>query len=139
MTNEIANVAALTTAYKLWNDSKGGSVDHWLGLLTDDVNFGSLAAGAVHMAFATDYDNKQKLKSYFDGLRMDWEMIHFTVDEFIAQNDSVVMRGRVAWRNKRTGKVCNSPKVDYWRFRDGKAVEFFEYFDTAGAQAAATP
>jgi uncharacterized protein len=139
MANETANVATLTTAYKLWNDSKGGSVDHWLGFLTDDVKFGSLAAGAVHMAFATHYDNRQKLKAYFDGLLSGWDMIHFTVDEFIAQGDSVVMRGHVAWRNKHTGKICATPKVDYWRFRDGKAVEFFEYFDTAGAQAAATP
>jgi hypothetical protein len=31
------------------------------------------------------------------------------------------------------------PKVDIWRFRDGKAVEFYEMFDTTAAFAAATP
>ncbi len=139
MGNEAENVTTLKAAYKSWNDSKGKSVDQWLSLLTDDIKFGSLAAGVPQLSFATSYDNKQNLRAYFSALRADWDMVHFTVDEFIAQNDAVVMRGRVAWRNKRTGKVCASPKVDYWRFRDGKAIEFFEYFDTAGAQAAATP
>ena len=30
-----------------------------------------------------------------------------------------------------TGKIVETPKVDFWRFRDGKAVEFYEYYDTA--------
>jgi ketosteroid isomerase-like protein len=32
-----------------------------------------------------------------------------------------------------------TPKVDVWRFRDGKAVEFSEFYDTAQAYAAAQP
>lgn len=49
------------------------------------------------------------------------------------------MRGSTAWRNKRTGKTAETPKVDFWRFRGGKAVEYYEYFDTARVIAAATP
>jgi hypothetical protein len=59
------------------------------------------------------------------------------VDEFIAQGDAVFMRGSTAWRNKRTGRTAETPKVDFWRFRDGKAVEFYEYYDTARVIAAA--
>jgi uncharacterized protein len=138
MADEAANVAVLKDAYRRWNDSKGASVDHWFTFLEEDIKFGSLAAGATHMAFATNYNNRQALRAYFDGLLQSWDMVHFTVREFVAQGDAVVMRGECAWRNKRTGKVCSTPKVDFWRFRDGKAVEFFEYFDTAGAQAAAS-
>ena len=64
-------------------------------------------------------------------------MLDFTVGEFVAQDDVVVMRGTMAWRHRRTGKTFTSPKVDFWRFRNGKAIEFFEYFDTAGALSAA--
>jgi len=39
--------------------------------------FGSLAQNAAPMAFATSYDSRAALKSYFDGLRAEWEMIHF--------------------------------------------------------------
>jgi hypothetical protein len=38
-----------------------------------------------------------------------------------------VMLGRCSYRFKRTGKA----KVDSWRFAGGKAVEFYEYYDTA--------
>ena len=30
------------------------------------------------------------------------------------------------------------PKVDFWQFEDGKAVAFFEYYDTAGLISGAT-
>jgi hypothetical protein len=33
-------------------------------------------------------------------------------------------------RNKKAGKVRETPKVDVWRFRDGRAIELYEYFDT---------
>jgi ketosteroid isomerase-like protein len=136
--NEARNVETLKAAYKKWHDTKGGSVDHWMGLIADDVRFGSLARGAEPVAFATTYTNKQALKSYFDGLLGSWEMLHYATDEYIAQGESVVMRGSTAWRNKTTGKVFSTPKVDYWRFRDGAVVEYFEYYDTAGVMTAAT-
>ena len=108
-----------------------------MALIDNNIQFGSLAQKAPQMAFAASYDSRAALKSYFDGLRAEWEMIHFTMNEFVAEGDVVVVRGNVAWRNKRTGKEVETPKVDFWRFRDGKAVEFYEYFDTARAFAAA--
>jgi len=43
MTDEEKNVISLKEAYRLWNETKAGTVDHWLGLMTDDVHFRSLA------------------------------------------------------------------------------------------------
>jgi ketosteroid isomerase-like protein len=138
MGNEPKNVDILKEAYARWHDSKGGSVDHWMGLVADDIQFGSLPEGAPPVAFATRYTNRDALRGYFEGLLSDWEMIHYTVDEFVAQGECVFMRGSTAWRNKRTGKAVDTPKADFWRFRDGKAVEFYEYFDTARVFAAAS-
>src|SRR5256885_8182246 len=138
MGNEARNVEILKDAYARWHDTKGGSADHWLGLVAEDIRFGSLAQGPPVAKFATNYSSREALRGYFDGLLADWEMIHYTVDEFVAQGDAVFMRGSTAWRNKRTRKVVDTPKVDFWRFRDGKAVEFYEYYDTAGLIAAAT-
>jgi ketosteroid isomerase-like protein len=33
--------------------------------------------------------------------------------------------------------VVSTPKADVWRMKDGKAVEFYEYYDTAQVHAAA--
>ena len=40
------------------------------------------------------------------------------------------------WKYKKTGKVVSTPKADVWRFANGKAVEFYEYYDTAQVHAA---
>jgi predicted SnoaL-like aldol condensation-catalyzing enzyme len=90
------------------------------------------------VAFATEYNDATKLREYFDGLLSDWAMNHYTINEFVAQGDAVVARGSCAWTNKRTGKVAETPKLDFWRFKDGKAIEFYEYFDTACVMSAAT-
>jgi ketosteroid isomerase-like protein len=138
MGNEARNTELLKSAYASWGDTKGKSVDRWMNILADDIKFGSLAQGAPAMAFATASNTREQVRGYFDGLLREWEMIRYTVDEFVAQGDAVFMRGSCAWRHKRTGKAVDTPKVDFWRFRDGKAVEFYEYFDTARAMAAAT-
>jgi ketosteroid isomerase-like protein len=137
MSNETANVAILKEAYRRWHETRGGSVDHWMTICDDNIRFGSLARGAVSLSFAANYSRRDALHGYFDGLLADWDMIHYTVDEFVAQGDTVFMRGSTAWRNKHTGKQFETPKADFWRFRDGKAIEFYEYYDTARIFAAA--
>jgi ketosteroid isomerase-like protein len=87
-----------------------------------NVNFGSLARGAPPAAFLTTYDNREALREYFKGLLSSWSMIHYTIDEYVAQGDAVFARDSCAWI---------APKVDFWRFRNGKAIEFYEYYDTA--------
>ncbi|WP_315831547.1 nuclear transport factor 2 family protein [Bradyrhizobium prioriisuperbiae] len=137
MSNEAANVKILEEAYHQWQETRGDSVDHWLGIVDDDIQFGSLAEGEAPMAFATSYTRRDQLGAYFTGLLNDWSMVHYTTKEFVAQGDTVVMRGSCAWTNKRTSKTVETPKIDFWRFRDGKAVEYYEYYDTAKVYAAA--
>ena len=131
-----ANVALLRSAYAQWSSTKGLSSDMWMPILADDLKFGSLAAGAAHVAYLNNYDSKTALCAYFEGVAKHWSMVHHSADEFVAQGDVVIMRGKMAWQTKRTNKVFSTPKMDYWRFRDGKVVEFFEFYDTAGVQAA---
>ena len=137
MADEAGNVEILKAAYKRWSDSKGGSVDDWMKICADNIAFGSLAQGALPGAqYMTAYSSRDTLKDYFAGLARDWEMLDWTVEHFIAQGDRVVMIGRCAFRYKKTGKVVWTHKADSWRFAGGKAVEFFEYYDTAQVHAA---
>jgi ketosteroid isomerase-like protein len=137
MSDEASNVAVLTEAYRQWHDSRGGSVDHWMSICDENIEFGSLIQGAVpKVAYMTEYRARDELGRYFEGLARDWEMIEYKVDQFVAQGNRVVMLGRCSWRNRHTKKVVMTPKADSWRFANGKAVEFYEYFDTAQVQAA---
>lgn len=45
---------------------------------------------------------------------------------------------QVSFKHKKTGKILNTPKADFHKFRDGKICEFFEFYDTAQALAVAT-
>ena len=132
MSDEARNVEVLRHAYRRWSDTRGGSVDDWMKICADEIAFGSIAQGSPEGAkYLTAYHNKEQLREYFAGLAHDWEMIEFVAENFVAQGDRVVMLGRCAWKYKRTGKVVWTPKADSWRFANGKAVEFYEFYDTA--------
>lgn len=140
MSHEARNTEILRKIYAQWRDSKGKTKDLWLGVVAEEVKFGSLAQGRPDsMAFTRERQTKAEVEQYLDELARDWEMIDYVIDEYVAQGDRVVAIGRMSWRNKHTKKVADSPKLDVWRFDDaGKAIEFYEYYDTAAAAAAAS-
>jgi ketosteroid isomerase-like protein len=131
MGGEAQNVELLKACYKLWNDSKGGSVEHWMGFVSEDVQFGSIARGAAPLAFTEPRSNREAVRGYFNGLLSEFEMIHYTIHDYVAQGDAVFVRCTTSWKNRKTGKIFETPKADFWRLRDGQIVEFYEYFDTA--------
>ncbi|HZX89671.1 MAG TPA: nuclear transport factor 2 family protein [Rudaea sp.] len=136
MMTETDNVALIREAYEQWHDSRGASVGKWLDLMSHGVRFRSLAGGAAGLEFSRDCASRDDVARYFAELGNDWDMIHYTVDELIAQGDRVVMLGSCGWKNRRTGIAVQTAKADFLRLKDGKVVEFFEFFDTAQAMAA---
>ncbi len=129
----------LRYAYTAWHDTRGTSDDTWIALMADDIEMRSIADGAPGMDFSVPRKGKDAIRGYFTGLRADWEMIYYTFDEFVVDGDRVVVFGRCAYRNRKTGKAAESVIVNRWRFRNDLAVEFFEFYDTAKAFAAAVP
>jgi len=121
----------LKDAYSAWSESKGVSSAQWLELLGDGIEMRSvLEPGAVPDDFAALRRSKTEAMEYFQTLARDWEMIDFRPERFIDGGDDVVMVGRCAWRNRATGRIVDTPKVDVWRFEGGKAVDFLEMFDS---------
>jgi len=136
MQAESDNLALIREAYQQWHDSRGASVGKWLDLMSHGVRFRSLAGGAAGLEFSRDCANRDEVARYFAELGNDWDMIHYTVDELIAQGDRVIMLGSCGWKNRRTGIAVQTPKADFLRMKDGKVIEFFEFFDTAKAMVA---
>lgn len=135
MTPQEKNVEILREAYRLWHETKGGSVDHWMDLMADNIRFRSLAGGEPGLEFTRECCMKEEVRLYFEGLGADWEMVHYTAEEFIAQDDRVVMLGSCAFRHRHTMKILETPKADFFRFRNGQIVDFMEFYDTAKALA----
>ncbi len=134
-----ANKALLETTYRRWHETKGGCLDELIGIFADEIKFGSLAEGAPPATFTAFAVGPHEMRHYFSQLLGGWSMVHYTVDYMIADGDRVAVVGSTAWTSKQTGKSVDTPKVDIWRFKDGRAVEFYEYYDTAKLFAAATP
>jgi uncharacterized protein len=138
MSNATDNKAKLQALYRRWHETRGGALEELLGVFDNTICFGSLAQGAPPAAFTATCVGKDQLRSYFDGLLSGWSMNHYTVDHMIAEGDSVAVVGSTSWTNRATHKTVETPKVDVWRFKDGRAVEFYEYYDTAKLYAAAS-
>jgi uncharacterized protein len=72
-------------------------------------------------------------RNVFDPLDRDW-WDEFAADpeEFVDGGDQVVVLGRYRGVAKRTGKRLDVPFVHVWTLRDGRAVLFRQFLDTAG-------
>ena len=132
-------VEKLRAAYRAWHDTRGKSVATWVALMADDIEMRSVADGAPGMEFSARRKGRSALDGYFSALAADWEMIHYTPEEFLVDGDRVAVFGKCAFKNRRTGKTAETHVANLWRFRDGLAVEYFELYDTAKAFVAATP
>ncbi|WP_413991258.1 nuclear transport factor 2 family protein [Labrys okinawensis] len=139
MSHATANKAILENAYRRWNETRGDSVEELLDICAEEILWGSLAGGVKPLAFTAKAVGKSDVRNYFEGLLAAWSMNYYNVDYFVAEDDRVVVVGSTKWTNKQTGKACETPKTDIWRFRDGRAIEFFEYYDTAQILDAAKP
>jgi uncharacterized protein len=129
-------VSKLREAYESWDASKGINHEKWMELMSDHVVFRSLAGGSSGLEFTKECHSKDDVRGYFAGLSKDWEMIHYTPEQFIVEGENVAVRGTCGWKNRETKKIVQTPKADFFRFQNDKIVEFFEFYDTAKAIAA---
>jgi uncharacterized protein len=134
-----AGFEKLKAAYRAWNDTKGASLSMWLDLLAEEVDFRSLANGKLGVPWTKTRTTPKEVSEYLSGLTSAFQMDHYTVERYVCQGDTVVVIGSTAWHNKVSGKRIDTPMVSVWRFKDGKAISFFEYYDTANVAQAAAP
>lgn len=139
MVTTVANVDVLRRSYNRWITSRGKEYRYWFDVFSAQFHFSSAGGGRNRPGYFQASEREEHLKAYFEGIVRDWKMIEFRTEEFIAQGDRVVVRIFCEWQYRRTGKTVSTHKLDYWRFEDGKAVEYYESFDTAAMIEAMTP
>jgi ketosteroid isomerase-like protein len=123
---------ALAHAYAQWHETKGASAELFVDLMAEDVVLRTALAPDDLHPMAQDRVGREHARDYLNSLALNLEMIAFPTEELVVQGDTVVWIGSCHWRDRRTGREANTPKVDVWRFREGKAVEALEMFDTLG-------
>jgi ketosteroid isomerase-like protein len=116
---------------------EGGDVEELMAHVADDVVWRSVGP-AEHLRFARTCHSCDDVRGFFRALAEDWEMISYKVNEMIGQGERVVVLADACFSNRHTGKLVATPKADVFRLRDGKIVEFCEFYDSAAAVEAAT-
>ncbi|MFK7954810.1 MAG: nuclear transport factor 2 family protein [Lysobacterales bacterium] len=137
--SESENINLLKAGYEMWSQKSPDSIEYFLNLVSPNVVWRSMAEGAAEAPYTKQQTGPEGVKSYLMGLTEDWDLEHYTVNEYIAQGDRVVVLADCAFTHKTTGKTTETPKADVWEFRDGKIVSFHEFYDTqtflAGARS----
>ena len=136
--DENPNVAILRYCYTRWHETRGGSVDAWMNIFDEPLELRSMADGRLGAEFTAACCCKEDLGRYLSGLTGGWDMEYYRIDEYITKGETVIALGSTAWTNKATGKRAETLKADVWKFRDGKAVSFLEFYDSAALIEAGT-
>jgi ketosteroid isomerase-like protein len=112
-------------------------MDGVLGDMAPDIEWHQ-AQGLPHGGLYRGLDEVRR--NIFDPLDEEW-WDEFTADpdEFLDAGSEVVVLGRYRGRAKGTGKQLDVPFVHVWTVRDGKAVRFRQFLDTAGWVEALSP
>ena len=129
--------ARLRAAYDAWHSTRGRSPDRFFELYADDVELHSiLQASVLDSAMRGPFIGKPAALAYFAAIAEQWEMVDASTDAFVARDDKIVWIGRAVWRNLKTLRLVDGPKIDVWTIRDGLAVHFLELFDSYGTARA---
>jgi ketosteroid isomerase-like protein len=72
-------------------------------------------------------------------LGTEWDAFSAVPDDFVAEGDKVIALGHYSGKYKETGKSVRTHFAHAWTLRDGKAVMFQQYTDTAKVQEALQP
>jgi len=128
--------ARLAAAYEAWHASRGRTPERFFELYADDIALHSILEASLLDKMRGPFVGKSAALAYYTALAEAWEMIDGRVDTMVARGDTVVCVGEAAWRNLKTLRVVDGPKVDVWTVRDGLAVRYLEMFDSYGTALA---
>ncbi len=101
--------------------------------LFDDKASYNAVARCEDFSFAGPCHGRRAVLENIARIHADYDLEKYAINRMIAQDDLVAVHADVGFRYKSTGNLVAIDKVDLFRMRDGKIVEFNEFFDTASA------
>lgn len=133
MRNSLAssNVDRLRNAYAQFSETRGRDYSGFIALMADDFQYISPIGGPPRPEYFRPHSGRETMIEYFESLTRDWKMVEYDAVEFVAEGDTVVMRGHCEFIHRRTGKTCMSMDFHCWSFQNGKASAVHHLFDTA--------
>jgi hypothetical protein len=129
--NEETNTQIVQSGYEKFGS---GDIEGLLNLFSDDIEW--TVPDIEGAPFAGTRSGKEEVGLFFRQLNEAEEITRFEPLEFIAERDKVVVLGYSASTVRATGRSYETDWVHVFHLRDGKVVEFQEFFDNAAATKA---
>ena len=105
-----------------------GDIPAVLAVFAPDIEWTEAEGGPYGGVF---HGPEGVLENVFMKLGGEWDGYAAIPSEFVADGDTVVVLGEYSGTYRATGKHFRAPFAHAWRFKDGKAVRFQQYTDTA--------
>lgn len=118
---------------KAYDDFGRGDVAAVLAVLDEDVQW-SEAEGNPHWQGAPAVGPQQVLEQVFMPIMRDFDGFTITVNRIVGLGDTLVVEGRYTGSGRATGHRLDAQVAHVWDLRDGKAVRFQQYVNTAHLQ-----
>lgn len=128
---ERRNVEALRRAYDAY---RRGDPKPFFELCAEDVRFG-LAAAPEHFAYAGVRSGRDWVMHVIGEIAKDFAWEDFQARELIAERDWVIALTGGKIRDRASNALLSADIVDVIRMKDGKVVQFVEYFDSSVLQS----
>lgn len=136
MNNQVP-LKKLKQAYQAWGESRGQNHQAWLDLMDDNVEVHNLDESTPGVTPVKPHATKQDIDAFLSGITDEWDMNSWVPDTFVAEGEKVAVFGRCSWTHKNTGKSVEVSIAHLWRFKNGKAIDFTQIFDSAPVALAA--
>jgi uncharacterized protein len=120
-------VAVVRTAYEAFGR---GDVPVVLGMLAPDVEWVESEAKGIP-ARGTHIGPQMVAENVFSTVPQAWQEFALVPEDFFADGDTVIVRGRVRAVAKATGRSMDVPFVHVFTVADGKIQRMTNHHDTA--------
>lgn len=126
--------SSLEAARRLYAEYGRGNRAAVLDALAPDVSW--TYNSGPELPWGGLWRGRDGVEAYFARLDATLRVTTYEVEHTIAQGEWVVVLARATGRFLPTGEEVTLGKADALRLRDGRLLEFREYYDTASALAA---
>lgn len=118
-----------------YTDHLKRDIDAVVALVADDVNF-DWKTGADHIQEYTGLvAGKQAFHDRLKALDAEFDYVDIDIVDIVSSEDRAAVQLRLTLRHRKSQRQFVMPAADFWTIRDGKVVEFAEYYDTSLAQS----
>ena len=121
------NVNIVRRGYEAFNR---GDVDTVMGIMDPNIEWQEPDVEGLPDR-GTHHGSEAVASNVFASVVESWDGFQASPEEFLDAGDRVVVLGRFQGTGKATGQTLEAPYAHVWTLREGKAVHFRNYMDTA--------